>query len=521
VHDFLVPKKFVFHNCAIVSVYQKEGKYGMFSQRSGKVIENTILISFVLSILPFFWICYFSQPGADDFVFAFLAKKYGYWGVQAFLYNTSVGRFFYSAQVAFLTLTPLNIIEYKIVCILMLILLLAVSYMFIRTFIPELNSKRKRLMCVLGISYLFYSRMPGTSDLYWSGANLQYFLPTLMTIVLAVIFKNLSTASKTFTSAILILAGVLLVPMIVGSNETSMVLLWLVTLIQLYFFPRLNQRQRILAVLVLFFTIVFSVIAIAAPGNLVRGKYLGLISYSTRLRHVAQGLVACFYTQFIHFNGWCNLTFLAILAGYAAYILKCPTEKYAIRPQAFHQTVAVFIFYVLFIFFGALPASVIYGSPGPTRTNGVAYLNFLFVMLIVVRNLIHAFKSKVSDTTTFLKTAQLPKPSPFVLFVICFVLFCCIFCQKNIVEAYKDLAMKKASYYNDAMYSTYKTAIKQRDAGVKNIELEPIPVTKMPKTFGGFFDEDSTAYHNRGYAGFLGVYTVRALPQKKTTAEKF
>ena len=472
-----------------------------------RFLENTIITSFIVAIIPFLLLCLYAQPNGDDFCFALLRKQHGFWGAQIALYNSAVGRYFYSFLVSFITLSKSNILAYKITAFFIIMFLPIVTYIFLQIFVKEISARKERLLCSLGICYLFVSRIPSTGDMYWSGAFLQYFFPTLLTFLVFCILKIVGDVYSPFRRFFLSFTAIVCTVMIVGSNETSMVLFGFTLLWSLFFIKNIQKSQRILLFILLLISFFCSLIVIIAPGNYIRSAGM----HSNLFLNAIKGLVACSYTQFMHFNSWSNLVFVSIFLGFGFIVYKGHDLSAMTYQSSLPQKKIVLTFGLLVVLFSVLPAGAIYGSPGPTRTNAVAYLNFLFLLLLAIRICAVYAKRKLSSRQTLfdMRISKWVNTYKLALFVF---IFCTVVFQENVVEAYKDLGMGKAKYFDNAMYKAFQDAYHQRDKGIKNIILDPIPVTKNPRSIGEYLSTDPTRYDNMGLAKWLGVESIRVGP---------
>lgn len=483
-----------------------------------KHLETCLFLSFIVALLPFLVLTLYTHPGADDYCFAILRKEYGFWGAQVVQYTQMLGRYFFCFVVAFLHLVPASIhadiLFYRIMSFFVILLLIITPYIFLSAFVPQIDSKKKRLLCSLGFSYLFISRMQSTADLYWDGGFLLYFFPTMLTALVAVLVKTASDTHTMLQKMGTYITGGLLAVMIVGSNETNMVLLGIILLCSFFLFGPLTRSQKAAIWVILSVTIVCSIVAIAAPGNFRREAILrqSPLYHGTLLGNSIRGLVACGYTQFMSINTLVNLPFIGIFIGYGWLIYHSKPLKSPPRAVSSFSNLLLILFGILIYCMSVLPTDVIYGGPGTTRSHEAAYLNLLFLCIL-----------GIPRVTAFLKTsvfAEFSLPSfslgwsrlAIVRIAAYLVVFGAIVFEPNVVEAVKDIGMGKAAYYNKSWSTAFNDANFQANHGVKRVELKGIPITMMPRSVNLYFSEDSTAYDNTAFARILGVETVRVVP---------
>jgi hypothetical protein len=221
----------------------------------------------IVSILPFLVISLYNNPIAgDDFFLANTTREIGFIKAQKFWYTSWTGRYF---SMAILSASPLvlgNIFLYKLIPVILLLTLIGSLYLLINALLESIAFVDK-VAIVSAFVFLYLFQLPSTAEgLFWVICSLTYLLPSIFTILLLFMLVRLTKTNGKgyFFAAAFLSFG------IVGSNETSMLLvvylLFLATVLYYFTHKKWNSALIILTGL----TLIFSAIVLLSPGNGIR-----------------------------------------------------------------------------------------------------------------------------------------------------------------------------------------------------------------------------------------------------------
>jgi hypothetical protein len=399
-------------------------------------IDPMMMAASILVILPLLLIGLYNQPSTDDFDYANLALEKGFWGAQISNYLSWAGRYF---STLLLTNSPLvfhSYLGYKLLCIAMLLGTLLVFYWFTGKAAPDLDGKtRAELTCVFTALYVL--QMPSLSQgFYWMTGAVTYQAANLLTLLFWGSWIDHLKTGRTFFWALcaLCLFG------IVGSNETSMVLMDFALLSAIVFGAWTQGRVRpgLLALFVL--ALLLSGVVVLAPGNGHRETFfpdrhrlghsldLVLVGGLQQVLYWVRGHKGIFCIEFLVFD----LIFRKVAANWKGSVLK---EGVTLR--------AVTIFLLLAPFCGLIPAAWAMGMSPPARTANVLYFHFLIGVLCTFILLALHWKA---SRNAYDRVAIFLRPLLFVLGVTLIALG-----PNNITRTYDDLLSGRAKGYQQQM----------------------------------------------------------------------
>lgn len=393
----------------------------------GKIkFEKIALIIGIISLLPFVITAFFNHPSMDDYCFAVVSRKYGVIGAVWDWYENWSGRYFFSFL---LSLNLFDLERLWLVRTIPIVLMVSLAGSFYWLADTVLVGVRSRDKLVLSLSFMtvYLYQMPSVAEgFYWLAGSLCYQVPNVLTLVFLVFSaKLIKSGDWKYAVAMVILAFA-----IIGSNETSMLLLdFIVFVIFLLDYLRNRKVGRWLA-LVLFFMAVFSLVVILAPGNKVREANFVHghdIARSAMLSFVFAGY---FFLKWISFM---LLFFMFMADG----MIKTDIQK-NFRPWAVHPLPGLGIVFCL-ILLGFLPAAWSMGGGPPPRTIDVIYFAFLLGVLY----LFFSLNTWLED-----RNFEIVLKSPVVRIFLLVLIISGLVNPNNIRTAYEDLASGKVFQYD-------------------------------------------------------------------------
>ncbi|MCC3151553.1 DUF6056 family protein [Hymenobacter sp. BT770] len=175
-----------------------------------------------LGILPFFLLCWYAHPSADDFLQATDVSKHGHLGYFKYMYLNWTGR--YTAMVGWSFLNPVSYGQtkagYGLVCALLMLLLLVALVLLLRVLLRGAGFTPRQLwQAGAGAFLLLVYYLPNTAEyFYWLTASYNYLLPAIL-LLLALAILATHTAQPQPARRWPLLATAALLLLAVGCNE--------------------------------------------------------------------------------------------------------------------------------------------------------------------------------------------------------------------------------------------------------------------------------------------------------------
>ncbi|PCI98994.1 MAG: hypothetical protein COB15_04850 [Flavobacteriales bacterium] len=441
--------------------------------------EQLFLFGLLLAIFPYFYLCFFTNPSADDFVFAYYFQTQEYFQLLKGTFLGWNGRY---ASNIFSYLNPIgfgSFFGYKIAPFLMILLFLSSSFYFVK----QLFFKEKlqfQITISLVLSLLFFHNMPIISEgVYWFTGSVIYFLGII-------IFQfYIGLLIKTIRKKRCLIRGVPLIILlffVCGFNEVlTLLVLFLLSIITIVFYKNQLERKS-LVVIQLLFAILFASILIFAPGNGFRGDaYVEAYNFTHSLSYsILQVARFSFY--------WIVSIPLIIASIFYFEINKKMRKENVVFQNSFYLNrwlSLLFLFTVTFIC--VFPPYWLTGILGQHRTLNVAYAFFLpfwFVNLTVWYNY---YNQKIN--LNFLdKTKR----------VLGIVLFLGLIITANGFNALKDVFSGSARQYDIQLKERFKRLQKNTPISEKLIKFKPIK-TKPKCLFTSDITANPKDWKNKAY----------------------
>ena len=440
--------------------------------------QEIFLVGLFLTMLPYCYLCFFTNPVSDDFPFSyrFQTEQCLEW-LKSYYLNWN-GRY---VSNIFVHLNPLafnSFFWYKVVSGLTIVLMFCGNYVFIR----ELFCKSKvqtQWTVALILNALFFHNMPIISEgVYWfTGASI-YTLGVVFTFVYAaLLIREIRSRGSFFRRGLLMV----LLFLCCGFSEvlTFLIVFFLGTL-SFVFYKNQLVRQRLVFVQLLG-AIVFSCLLVFSPGNAVRESvYENSHNLSSSLIYsVAQ--VARFCLVWL-----CSLPFVVASLFYLSVGKKL--RKYVWFDKSFYLNRGeALILLLLIVFICVFPPYWATGMLGQHRTLNVAYAFFLpmwFVLLTVWQNY---YKEKISFN-------YLPK----IKRVLAVVFFLALLFTGNGFGALNDLFSGSAKRYDSQLTKRFKMLQGPLQKNQSIFVFEPLKA-KPHCLFSSDISDSPKDWKNRAY----------------------
>ncbi|TWP24414.1 hypothetical protein ETU10_04000 [Apibacter muscae] len=454
------------------------------------IFNKVIIIASILALFPFLLLCLFTQPTLDDFGYALNLSDKSFIETQINIYMNWSSRY---TATGLLILNPIQWDSwngYKLISLGMIVLfVIATFYMFYKI------TTNNTITIILGCSFIFcylFMIPEIVSSFYWLAGSATYHLAN----ILLIFFVGLSISYYNQKSLLKILMLFLLVFLIIGCNEISMIYLDIcIFIIFIYSYfkkKKLNSNWLILLVWAGFLTLLI----LLSPGNAKRSS--SIIHHIPLLESffmaIKKSIVIIFRYGIIVF----------IINLLVFYNCRNDLKKYSFSILNFP-----FYFYIIalfiFLFLGSFPSLVSIGSYPPQRTVNVIFLPVLVFSMII------SYKIVVSTNLYNLKIS--PNKLSFILL---FIIFSYSFIvgnkeflsvHNNLYLAYYDLISGNAYKYNKEIEARYK---KIEYSNNETIVLSPL--NYRPRSiFISDLSPDQSFFYNQSMAKFFSKKTISIL----------
>ncbi len=448
-------------------------------------VKKLFLIGLVLSILPFLILTAFTHPAYDDYCWASRVLERGYFVTQKLLYDTYIGRYSSTALVTSAPLTFGSFVGNKIVTLFTVILTFVSIYCFVDAFLKSSLTRLDKLIAASFFTAVFSNQAPDITEAYfWVTGDLVYQLGGILTLFFFALVIRCADAPKG-VKLVRTVVGCLLIAAIVGTNETSLLVLSLLvfTITIKSWTEKSDERWRWL--LFSLVTIGCALIVILAPGNAVRSLY-----YPNRRRFFYSFQMSV--AQEVRFL----LTWLSGVPMVLGTILFIPiasrlSPKIAlIRSRRIHPGITTFLL-LMILFIGLFPPYWGTGTMGQHRTVNTVYLIFLigwFINLIIwVDYLRERHKLELETLPRYVYVIGLP------------LLLLSLFPTNNTRTAIADLISGRAYRFDVAVKQRYAQFEQcAREGHVQSCERNRIE--DLPTTITNPYFEDESACERRFWA---------------------
>ena len=444
--------------------------------------SNFIIISGVLSILPFIIISIFNNPSADDFCYNNYTKDLGYLNTQIEAYYNWTGRYFSTAIISISAFVSGSFYLYKLFPVILFILFFLSIYHLSSSIFTSFSIKEKFTLSFL-IVILYVLQMESTSEgFYWLAGSVTYQLSIILSVFLfAFLIKFLETSKKKY-----LIISIFISFLVIGSNEISMMFVNLVISL-IFLYTSINQRRINYSILsLLIFMAACTAIVVLSPGSAAR-----VTTYPGNQQFLYSFFKTINATK-THIGDWLPTIIIAFFVFFDYFHKNISIQV----PKIFNVKLLVPCAIVFsFPVIGVFP---IYYSLKwvPSRAVNLIYFFFLMGLLYLAFVLYFKLKATKKDFLVFSKWTKI------FLFVLIFIR---LGGNNNIRLAYADLLTGKAYFYNNELKKRYQIIQENKS------QLLVVPeLTSKPKTI--FFEDiknNSTHWINQCYAAYFDKSDIR------------
>lgn len=464
-----------------------------------------------LGILPFFLLCRYAHPSADDFLQATDVSKYGHWGYLKYMYLSWSGR--YTAAVGWSFLNPVSYgrlgAEYKLVCLLLLALMLATLVLMLATLLQGAGCKSRQLwQAGAGAFLLLVYQLPSTAEgFYWLTASFTYLLAGIL-LFLAVAALTAGASAGPGTRPYYTATAAFLLFLTVGCNETTALPILLTTGAAAVVYWK---KQRLIGLTLVLVVSLGCALAFLAPGNAMRvpNQQLGSLS-----------LLASASNTFI-FTGYCLINWLGNGVLAAVTLLLVPAlARLARRPglplsRLAKHPMLLALLVPAFLAAGLFPSFWVRGVPPPLRALNLLYMCFVASWMLAT----YAWVLYAVERRTPAAALRLPT---YVRWALLAWLPCTFLTDynhhlrsagyrlstNNSSLAYRDLLHGKAARYDAELTARYHYLHTSPIPGPQVPVLTDPPITLLYGDIG----TDTANWGNRAYAEFFHKRIITAQP---------
>lgn len=439
-------------------------KLDYFSVRYNILVPVIFLVAVV--VFPFLFLALFSVPSADDYDMIASSIQNGYVQSQINQWFDWNGRYVSTA----LQSAPVfaNFVVYSLFSLGLILGFIYSNFLLFGKFFNSIKFK-KFLALFFGVFFfaIYAVNIPETSNFYWLSGSATYFLPIILfNFLLLNLYIVLKENRKTFLNYI---AGSLLVALIVGTSEVSMValdvFLALVFLMSIFY-----GKKRIFNPLLFYGVIAFfaSLLVVLAPGNLNRAsRFTEKGSFADSLPTAVFSFIEYVHKWFFS-DSYLWLFFIVIFMASLIYFRKYSNDLFNVPP------IIAVIFSVCIPIISFFVPNYTFNSNGPERTLALIQFIMLFSSLYFVISVARYF-SQFIEKNSFYNSHD---------FTLLFFLLLLIFLltnlfSSNVKNAYNDI-------FSGAFFHFYKENVefmesvclsKNQDAKVYLSQPTVIPET--------------------------------------------
>jgi hypothetical protein len=441
-------------------------------------------------LLPFVILSFFCHPQADDFDAATTALRLGYFQSIAFTYVNWNSRWFSSAIMQASPLAFGSIAAYKAVPIILLALFVRALFAFVKAVMPEIKRLHEVWLCVLALLVVYISNMASVAQgFYWMPGAISYQLANIMMLFLwAHLIKILDAPAQKPSKWILALCALLLFA-IIGSNQTSMVLiLFMLAATLVWRFLQCRSLDRLFAGLLALAGIATALVVLA-PGNSARMEHIShAINPIATIKESVMTIVRLAIDQFTS-----PLMLAFTLCAIPFFAAKAQNSR-ALRPVL--NPFVLFGLWICSMLATVIP--IIHLFPGwiPERLLNITCLLFDIGWFLILNETVRGLALK----RTF-RFAPLPG---FAIAILIVLAFFSLAGKNNLKKAWVNLLSGEACQYDWELRQRYK---KITGSAQGTCVVEPLSVFPSMLYFNDI-NADANSWPNKPYAEYFGKQAI-------------
>lgn len=465
----------------------------------------------LVAIFPFFALCAFVHPSADDYSMVWLVKSSSFWQYQKDMYLGWTGRYAANFLEALHPMRFGSLWLYRLIPAVLMILLYCSIVFLLNSITGKVFRKFTRHLIALSFFALYLNIFPSTAEsVYWLPGGIEYLLAGILSIFVIALLVRSGNRNDAHRWLKLIPAS-LAVLVVGGLNEISLALLAAILFFALLYI-RIRQKRNDFNIFMIFVLLVVAgTIDISAPGNFIRmSVFSDPLDISASLLLSVKGVVK---VTGIHFQSPAFVLMSVLFISGAGEILRKPDISKWI-PEV-HPLLS-FSLSALLIFGLYLPGALGMGIDPPMRVHAAISLAFLLLWFLNLAILLQYLDAKGMQVAvvpvfviklliiaafmlTFLDFTKVPN-GPFIA-------------RGNVPAAFHDLFFK-AGDYDRQLQQRYVEIRQRKFSGDKMITVKKLQ--NIPRTIY-FIDIDTSAsdWKNTDYAKYFDVDSIRISEELK------
>lgn len=417
-----------------------------------------IISVLLLAFVPYFILCLYANPIADDFTYAAEAKDGEFLKSVLRSYNEWSGRYTANFMALFNPISFNNFALYKAIPALLIVLTPISIYTFIESITNHYFSRKKKVIISLLLTLLYLHQMPHIAEgIYWYTGAIIYHLSALLFLVynalLIPFYRKTYLFKSRFIHIILLIATLFFT---IGCNEVIMLFLLLESVI-LSLKTYKNKSDFSTSLTLSALTVAFICLSYFAPGNSARSEEFNnnhQCIYST-------GMSLAQTVRFL--LEWISSVPLLLVSVLYVFINKSLSSKVPLFKHSFYLSpIQVTLLLLSTIFIASFLPYWATGILGQHRTINLAYFVFMFLWFISLTVYSNHLSVYIPLIPHYIKTG------------IYILIISTLFFTKNGYHAVDDLISKKAKDYDEIMNERYVIIDNACDTVLlKQIEVKP------------------------------------------------
>ena len=426
-----------------------------------RVSIYTIIIVFILIIIPLFILSVFNHPSTDDYHYALRDISSNVWIAGIDTYINWSGRYFATLLSSLNPLVYHSIPLYHIYSIAIIILFFCSIWYLSSSFLKGIFQQKEKIT-LAALGFIFYIiQCPSISQsFYWFSGYTAYTIPSILYIVLLANLFSFRSIPSTIVNLLLIFG-------IVGSNEISLVIV-ICTLIyiNIEWWMQHNKHTNLHYILPLIFAIFFALVVFFSPGNEIR-----MLDEAN-----SNNLAWTILVSLLQPISWFLIWGPSLLIGSIIYTTLIGNK---IAKHSSRKLQAIFSvsykrfawFFIITLILAHIPPTWGIGTVAIGRLANVIYIFFIIAWFYGTQ----LFISQHADIISLLKNKYY---SYFYSAVLLLFIFVMVFNQHGIVStAYMDLISGKAQHYSIELNQRYDSMKNHTDKDsvlvIKNLKNIP------------------------------------------------
>ncbi len=453
------------------------------------------LVLLILVLLPYIYISLFTNPVADDFMYAHKAKAQDLFPALLEEYLTWNGRYISNIFVLKNPIVYGSFTGYKIVPVLIIIATIGSVSFFIKVITQNYFNKIQRYTGALFFTVLFLSQMPKISEgIYWYTGSVTYQLGHISLLCFIALLGAFYRKSQSVSSKWILFSSLILLAFItIGFNETIMIAT-LCFIFSLYLVFKLSHLKNSRYLIILAISIIiFCGFMIFSPGNAIRESHFIDNHKLFSSLYLSTGQTIRYFLK------WSFSIPLLLISIYYYLINKQLSKNIPLFRASFYLTPILSSALLLtVIFIGFFPSYWATGDLGQLRSVNTSYFLFLimwFVNLTVIYNRFKLPFASISNKISLIVSGL----------SIIFLVF-----TKNGFNLLSDLKNQSHRAYNTEMTQRYSKILNNNES----VCLEFLK-NKPEALFVSDITEETNSWQNDAYLLFFEKTNLKLVAASK------